>query len=910
MNYLSQEYKIQQPQSNVDLQVVDKTLATLQGKYDANKSQIDQTLAQYSQNLKGLTALDNEYIADKLKQVKTQIDNYSKKNSNLAYNYNKDSILTAITSVMSDPLVQDIVISKQNYDKYNSEISELQKKNPEKVNNANYAFGLHQGGYYDYMQGKSKKLGAMQYTPYVDLQEKHFKDLKAIKDLKGKRFIETVDPNNPGQTIRKEIDGLTKSEISDYFSSSLSGQERMQMQINGWSKYAQPNTIASSKQMYSDYTNQVVKNKEQDLYKIKADAKNPLLGADKKEIYKRQAEEIEYEIRDLKNLDASKLSPDTIAFELEKANYTNSISNIASTEWSTSIDKNDAYFAEQDLDIKRQNLMISAEKLNIEKLKLAKDYSVDSNGNPLYDGVMAKSTRETTTPDLESGAGMRSLKTDFDNATNTILSTAQDFMKNASSEDKENFTNYLKARGVNSNLQFEEGKGEGKSLSLTISGAFEEGNFAQAYPEYGKAIGQARTIRTESANNIINAEKEAIYPKYLEDKARYIDRLTSNPSATSLSLLNQRSADKFQEVNNFYKKLTGTDLVTDSSLTEQEKAYKFRTDINLKRKLREAINTKVDGSNITELNSVLEKVNKYHYQSKVSLVEDAKQEIEKIIQSKTNKGLMTSTYSDFTITDDKIKENILKMIPTERTFMKGSNVLPAYLSRDKDTNTSFYRSGQDIIMTQQVKGKEGGTITNQTILSPGDSAYSEILNYLDFDKSSNKDIQITADTKFTPSKVKVASHGLDSETTRRKSGAILNAVQNNPSISNIFTREVGFDPMVYATQETIDEAVDIKLNQYKVPQEKIDIFKNTLKGSLNNYSLLPKSSYMTGVGNTLALEVQGMKNPLTMNLGTNVLDEDLNYLIKYHPQTFIVNQLLFKIKEKQGKNIDYIINSL
>ena len=79
-NYLSQEYKISAPQSPIDTALVGKTLSTLQNKYDVNSAMISQVISSYNTKLKGLRESDNEYIASKLKEVTSVIDQYKIKN--------------------------------------------------------------------------------------------------------------------------------------------------------------------------------------------------------------------------------------------------------------------------------------------------------------------------------------------------------------------------------------------------------------------------------------------------------------------------------------------------------------------------------------------------------------------------------------------------------------------------------------------------------------------------------------------------------------------------------------------------------------------------------------------------------------------------------------------------------------
>ena len=183
MNYLSRPYQpevaVQRGDLNIDFQV----LNTLQTRYDANKAIVDQTIAQYEM-LKGLRSEDNEYIANKVAEVKSQIDSYG--NLRFEHRSTVDSLSKVLQNVIKDPIVRDAVQSKAVYDSFNAEVSELKKKDPSKYNDANYAFSLYQGGFEEYKAGKSKKLNNLSYIPYTDLNEEVLKKLKTVKDIKGK----------------------------------------------------------------------------------------------------------------------------------------------------------------------------------------------------------------------------------------------------------------------------------------------------------------------------------------------------------------------------------------------------------------------------------------------------------------------------------------------------------------------------------------------------------------------------------------------------------------------------------------------------------------------------------------------------------------------------------------------------
>jgi len=900
MNYLSRPYQPEAVVSRGDLNVDFQVLNTLQTRYDANKAIVDQTIAQYEM-LKGLRTSDNEYIANKIAQVKTQIDSYG--NKRFEHKSTVDSYTKTLQNVIKDPIVRDAIQSRAVYDNYNAQVAELKKKNPEQYNDANYQYGLYQGGFQDYMSGKTNKLGNVAYTPYTDLNEEHLKKLKTIKDIKGKRFIEEiVDENgnvNPNGKFkrRKEIDGLTEQEISGFFGNMLSSQEINQIKINGWAKYAQPNTIEVGKKLYSDYNNQLIKAKEAQLLTVQANATNKNLGENINREYQRKAEELRYEVDGLKSLDVNKISPDEIAYQLEKVGYVNSISNMASSEWSTSLDVNETYYKDKELELDLMKYDLDVRKFELEKTKLKTEFGVDEFGNPLADGNIAKSARETDLEDMtEDSSGAVSLRKEHDTAYNTIISTAKEFLKNASKEDRENYLKYLKARGINENLEFESEEDKGKfSLADTAYDAFMEGGFGSSYAEYGKAMDYNKKIKNQKAQDIVKVESESYKKVFSQDPDKYITSL-KDEIATAMR---DGQSDLFEGM-------------AAEDLELAKKAQQFVDDNGGWKGLKAELIK--DPSKLSKFAQVLDPLTKRATRTittnflRQSLLEDAAEEVEKTIQSKTKSGLMTSVYSDFTFTNDKVKEQVLKMIPNERTFIKGTTN-PYDLDRTKTANISFYKKGDDIVVVQEQTIKKGeAPIVTETTLSSADAGYQELLKYVDFE-AKNKGIMATSETSLPPVKINMTSHENDEVTKKRKQYAVASTLQANLNLQLPFQWS-GMNPVNFAaslaTKETAKTVIDEVLKSKGIPQEKALEFRTRLFENINSYKTITKSiPNMSATGYTFGVDVKkGDDTILFTELGTNEIDNNTNYLINSHPQVVFLNQLL---KVVNAENVDNYI---
>jgi len=266
-SYLSHEYKIQQPQSSINIQLIDKTLSSLQGKYDANKAIIDQAHAQYKNQLKGLRDVDNEYIAAKFQELDSVINQQGLKNSNLGYNSNRDAILQTMGTLLEDPIIQNAVTSRAIAAKYDEDYSKLLEKKPELANNVNYAYGKYKGGYDDYMQGRTQKLSSMQYNPYTD----YTKELAEVTKNLDKHYqvTKTSTPSGDGYMYIEEGKVLSAEKVKAMAESLLSSGAKQQMTIDGWGSYHQGNTeeerTINTKSAFTSFKNKIIDFEKQTL---------------------------------------------------------------------------------------------------------------------------------------------------------------------------------------------------------------------------------------------------------------------------------------------------------------------------------------------------------------------------------------------------------------------------------------------------------------------------------------------------------------------------------------------------------------------------------------------------------------------------------------------------------------------
>src|SRR6478736_1462954 len=686
-NYLSSPYSIQQPQSSVDLNVVQTTLQAKKGAYDVNKALIDQTLAMYSSQLKALRADQNQYISAKLKEVTSAIDQFSVRNGDLSYNYNKDSILKAVTNVLQDPIVSDAVESYNNSAKYDSQYQEILKKNPKLANQANYEYGKFQAGYFDYLQGKTKKLGQIQYIPYTDLTEEHLKNLKTIKEVSGKRFIETPDPANPGRMIRKEIDGLEDWQIQQYLGSTMTSQELTQMRIQAWQKQGGvniENNKASIKRQFDEYNNQKIQGYENQKTAYLAIADNPSYSDSQKTEARRKVNDLTESINDLKLQDSSNLDATSMAFNLERASYINGISQLAKAEWSTQYKQDEAYFASQRLDISRQNLEISRANLGIAQGRLALEQQkagIGADGKPLQTGVVSQTPFSSTLAETISAeeAGQGTLVVDHNRAYNQVMGEAVNFMNTANEDDVNTVKADLNARGVEvmgNQIRFKNpAQHRNESLANTVVESFKK--TGQITPEMYKS----NEIKQQKSKELVTVRKE-VYPEVFN----------KNPDTYINSLRAMISGKRTGQLADYYDALTGRPISSDVDWAQAVKAQEFVDRNggwnNLKTNLQR------NPERLNEFADLLADMTKSAYNAS-DLKKDASAGIETAIQNKTKSGAMMSAYNQFNITNDKVKQNIASKIVD-------SEIIGGDERFDPKANITVRKQGKDVYLTQRV----------------------------------------------------------------------------------------------------------------------------------------------------------------------------------------------------------------
>lgn len=286
-NFLSQPFEVVNPQSSINQPLIEKVLSVRQGRYDANKAKVDQTLAIYQNQLRGLRDEDNQYISARLQEAKALMDNYG--NRDFSLSTTTDTLLSSLKSVTEDPIIQSAVINKRIYDEYNLQADEVRKKNQDLYSDLNYQYGLKQSGYREYLDGKVKNLNKVNYINAYD-ESKEFKEFSENLDKYADDIEKSVNGND-GYIYTQKGKRLTEGDIRSRIDSLLSDKAKQQMKINAWGTYEQQG-VAGTLEAFSKYKQTELGNLDIQLNDAELQFKNGQITKGQLDNFKLQAKQV------------------------------------------------------------------------------------------------------------------------------------------------------------------------------------------------------------------------------------------------------------------------------------------------------------------------------------------------------------------------------------------------------------------------------------------------------------------------------------------------------------------------------------------------------------------------------------------------------------------------------------------
>lgn len=372
----------------------------MEGRYNQNKAQIQQVLDAYG-SIDLLRDEDKQYLAGKLNDITHEINQSG--NRNLAKSYVAQNIFSKVKTVAQDAVVLDAMESTSKYNNFVKQVQETKEKKPELYNDANYNFALYEGGFNDYMQGKTNKIGILNYTPFKDVQKKLNDEIYKIEQLSKEQTIQYRDGQGNIQEVKKQM--LTPDEVRQIAASNLNNDDFKQIEINGWVNtegYQDTSIVDSAKA----YVKEKVDYNSAKALSIQALIDNGGLDKDTEASYKNQVQAYTNQSKELERYGNSLSSVKQAASYVEKER---TIENAVKTFGglyveSTSYKKDDVFWAQKDYELEQAKFKYQIEKdAKAEKVKqvgvsdlIVSNLPLTSEEMPDIDNLESKVDAEAT----------------------------------------------------------------------------------------------------------------------------------------------------------------------------------------------------------------------------------------------------------------------------------------------------------------------------------------------------------------------------------------------------------------------------------------------------------------------------------------------------------------------------------
>lgn len=253
--FIGSTYLPQKQRQDTNFPLLAQVMQMKQGKYDANRAKIQQTLDAFGiQAQQVLRDEDKEYIAAKLTDVTNQINDFGSRDlSDMSIT---QDITGAIRTAARDPFIQSAIQNTQKYNNFQQQVAKLKEKNPELYTDTNYEYSISNSGLKEYMAGEKNDIGDLNYIPFSDYNKKIDEN---VIDLLGKKKSQKVEIiGAEGQIIERTIDGLSPEQLRNVAISMLSPQDMQQIQIDGWANsgknYKNPAILDNVKAMLGKRT--------------------------------------------------------------------------------------------------------------------------------------------------------------------------------------------------------------------------------------------------------------------------------------------------------------------------------------------------------------------------------------------------------------------------------------------------------------------------------------------------------------------------------------------------------------------------------------------------------------------------------------------------------------------------------
>lgn len=510
---------------------------SLQKRFDLNDAKIQENIQKVLAIPLGRDK-DRQYLNDKVNTLLNSVNQQMKLSGgrSLLSGSATAQINSYISSVTQDPYLKKQIqnsVAEQNFMKG---MTDLRAKKPEEYNDTNYGYALEKANYMKWKSGESDDLGTLSYLSYRDVMGNAMKKAKEFKDLKGDTVVEMPDPNDPTQTIKTTVNGLTPEEIIKNIPGFVSPQDEQQLVIDGWGKYK--GNVQAAQRDFDAITSTKQAQLEEAIKEQEAIINSGKYNDD----YNSRAEDLKKKYQtQLKNLQEHKVKVDKnnidqLGYTIVKEQLTNTMSNLFSGHQSTVVGVNEGYFKKANLLMEQQKFDMEAEKFQMAKeehrAKMLKEYGTGT-GTDLGTAYSVSPEVNQETPDADF---YQAAKDSHNEAYNTIISTGMAAYndKMTTADDRINFRKTLKLNGydigTSGNIIPLAGyKGAPQSKANAVKQAFFDSGMEQTHIESSEVISQAASTKEALAAALIEVERDMnlsgikAVPKNISEKFKNVN---------------------------------------------------------------------------------------------------------------------------------------------------------------------------------------------------------------------------------------------------------------------------------------------------------------------------------------------------------------------------------------------------
>lgn len=350
----------------INLNLVNAALGAKQQRYDYNVAKVDSLLSEFS-SIELVRDQDKQYLADRVNGVLNTVNKVQKKN--MASNNLTREITQYIGTAIDDYVVEQAGNSVR-LRAFEQSIAERKEKKPDTYSDLNYTYAKEQAGVRQYLNGDADSFGNIQYSEYKDVNKRINDFVIDVQNKHKDRVVEIpetdVDGNPTGKVIQTTYSGLTPTQVRQLAESQLDAAHMQQVKINGWYNAGTYENVDQIKSNITEVFNNKVSNIEASRLTAErklADASS--LSEEDRVTYQNTLNSLTDEKTRLeKEKDTLLNSPEAAATYIEKERVlTGAIQSFSSLySETTKVVKDEVYFAQQDLNLKRLKLQFDMDK--------------------------------------------------------------------------------------------------------------------------------------------------------------------------------------------------------------------------------------------------------------------------------------------------------------------------------------------------------------------------------------------------------------------------------------------------------------------------------------------------------------------------------------------------------------------